>query len=83
MEKEIEIKMSAIKDVIIKYKSECRKNVYKTIKLLKNEYPNQAESIQIEFDKICRDCGVDFFAEIRIDGDDINEYVEQNVRIVE
>lgn len=76
MEKEIEIKMSAIKDVIIRQKSECRKNVFEAIGILKNKYPDYAGSIQERFDEICKDCGVDFFAEIRIDGDDINEYVE-------
>lgn len=79
MEKEIEIKLNAIEECIAKFKANCRKNVYDTLNILLRDYPAHTNEIQEKFKKICQKYGIDFYAELRVDGNGIADYVEQNV----
>ena len=58
--------MSAIKDVLAKQsESECRKNVFETLKYLIEEFPSEQERINNNFKKLCKKYNKDFFSEIR------------------
>ena len=83
MEREIEIKLNAIEQHIAKHKAECRKNVFEALNILLNEYPEHKEEIQAKFNGICRQYGIDFYSEMRVNDSDIVQYVEQNVKTIE
>ena len=83
MEREIEIKLTAIEQHIAKFKAECRRNVYETLNILLKDYPTRQEEIQARFKDICLKHGIDFYSEMRVDGSDIAQYVEQNVKNIE
>lgn len=83
MEKEIEIKLNAIEQYIAKHKAECRRNVYETLNNILKDYPSHTDEIQAKFQDVCRKHRVDFYAEMCVSGNDIAQYVEQNVKTIE
>ena len=83
MEKEIKIKLTAIEECIAEFKANCRKNVFETLNILLKDYPTHTDDIQAKFKAICQKYGIDFYAELRVDANDIAEYVEQNVKPIE
>lgn len=78
MEKEIETKLNAIEKCIAEFKANCRKNVFETLNILLKDYPTHTDEIQAKFKELCQKYGIDFYAEMRIDENDIADYVEQN-----
>lgn len=83
MEKEIETKLNAIEKCIAEFKANCRKNAFETLNILLKDYPTHADEIQAKFKDICLKHGIDFYSEMRVDGSDIAQYVEQNVKNIE
>lgn len=79
MEKEIEIKLNAIEACIAEFKANCRKNVFESLNILLKDYPTSTNEIQAKFKEICQKYGIDFYAEMRVDENDIVDYVEHNV----
>ena len=58
--------MSAIEDILAEQsESECRKNVFETLKYLIAEFPSEQKRINNSFKKLCKKYNKDFFNEIR------------------
>lgn len=72
----IDKQLSAIKEVMVEKKEECRKVVFESIGIMINKYPEEADYIQQEFNNMCKEIGIDFFKELRISGKDIEEYLD-------
>ena len=77
MKKEIDTQLSAIKEVMVEKKKECRKVVFESIDIIKINHPSYAEYIQEEFKNMCKELGIDFYAEIRISNEDIEEHLDK------
>lgn len=75
MERKIEIVLEAIEDVIIKDGIESCTIVWETINKLIEQYPDSAGDISAHFKKICNTYKVDCFEQIRVTGEEINEYI--------
>lgn len=77
MEKEVEIKLSAIEEIIAIHGIKFRKNIFESLVLLKEAYPDYADKIQKRFDEICKKYQIDLYNEIRVSSEDINKHLEQ------
>ena len=44
------------------------KGCFESIGIMKKKYPNDADYIQHQFDNMCKELGINFYAELRISG---------------
>ena len=73
----IDKQLSAIKEVMVEKKEECRKVVFESIGIMIKKYPEEVNYIQQEFNNMCKEIGIDFFKELRISGKDIEEHLDK------
>jgi hypothetical protein len=58
--------MSAVEDVMKEQTgSECRKNVWETVSILKKEYPDCSDYVENKLKELAQRYDTDFFEEIR------------------
>ena len=73
----IDKQLSAIKEVMVEKKEECRKVVFESIGIMINKYTEEVDYIQQQFNNMCKEIGIDFYAELRISGKDIEEHLDK------
>lgn len=72
----IDKQLSAIKEVMVEKKEECRKVVLESIGIMINKYPEEVDYIQQQFNNMCKEIGIDFFKEPHISRKDIEEHLD-------
>ncbi len=77
MNREIEQALLEIENLIVLHKEDVRKLSCEILINLKESYPDQVDEIEKQFWAIYERHNVDFFSEIRINGNDIMKYIEQ------
>lgn len=78
MDEKIEQALSEIKEIIDEKKESARKSTCERLRILKDSYPTEIKEIEKRFWEIYEACKVDFFSEIRINGDEIMEHLENS-----
>jgi hypothetical protein len=58
-------------------KKECRKVVFESIGIMIKKHPEKVDYIQQQFNDMCKESGIDFYAEFRISGKDIEECLDK------
>lgn len=76
MDREIELKLLEIEDVMAKAGANARKNVWETIDILMEKYPHYSNEILENFEGLRKKYDIDFFNEIRVTGKEINEHLK-------
>lgn len=77
MKREIEIKLSAVDEIIAVNDVKCLSNVRETLELMKEDYPNHANEIQERFNEILKKYKVDLYRYIYVSSEERNKYLEQ------
>lgn len=70
--------MNCLGDIIEKQKEKCRKVVWETVDMLINDFPEYKDEIMQRYREICKTHNVDFLKDLRIDGKDIADFVNNN-----
>ncbi len=76
-------RMSALERTIIEQRENYRKDIWGMMVDLVKDFPEERDEILLTYKTICDNNDVDFLKELRINGKDIADYVENNVPVAE
>lgn len=76
-------RMSVLEQTIIEQREKSRKDIWGMMVDLIKEFPEEKLEIIQTYKTICKNNNVDFLKELRFNGEDIAEYVENNVPLAE